>query len=558
MKHPALFLLSATLLSLPPARAQTARPVIQAPTDEEQRACDKEDLTRRCTALATEFHLNHLLSRPTPTALNLEPFADTKAFSESLHKYALLALLDEAKTSAQQKLAQTISTAAAVNQTGGSATSAGSTNLAAKPTTTDFLSLAAESGAFTDTVNGTGTTLQANANGLAKYLSNQPVFAVDHHNWSSAFRPLTLGVTLNLAQSSTATPVATSGSATTNPLALASVLIPSNNASFSSFQASYMFYRPFSPTSQKTQATLAKAIDTNQAALNKSAAAIAAALNTLEPTFRDSPDILTARETWLAAGHLAEQQNDFAALVHAYAVYDKAYLEALTKAPGFNKTALTLESALRAYDATVDTVMSAVRGTALATATYAYATPTSQPANHQFTLVASYLFKGGKATDTPAKPTRTFFSGAQFTGNFTGSLYASLPANATYGRFRDIQLSTEFDKPFAGTTAAPRATFSIAGYGQYQYSPTVLNITSGNLAPGTNITLPSNAQVLLGTAGWIGVVQGKLVINLKPGLSLPVAIKWSNKTDLLPTSDVRGQIGLSYDLSALSQLIAPK
>ncbi len=74
---------------------------------------------------------------------------------------------------------------------------------------------------------------------------------------------------------------------------------------------------------------------------------------------------------------------------------------------------------------------------------------------------------------------------------------------------------------------------SVAGYGQYQYDPTVLNVTSGNLVPGTNITLPKNAQVLLGTAGWLGIVQGKLVINLTKGLNVPVAIKWSNKTDFV-------------------------
>jgi hypothetical protein len=74
--------------------------------------------------------------------------------------------------------------------------------------------------------------------------------------------------------------------------------------------------------------------------------------------------------------------------------------------------------------------------------------------------------------------------------------------------------------------------------------------------PGTNIPLPGDAQVLLGTAGWLGVAQGKLTINLKKGFTLPVAVKWSNKTDFLKGDDVRGQVGLSYDLSALSKLIS--
>jgi hypothetical protein len=123
--------------------------------------------------------------------------------------------------------------------------------------------------------------------------------------------------------------------------------------------------------------------------------------------------------------------------------------------------------------------------------------------------VVSYLFKG----DDPKK--RTPLTGAQLTANFTTAIYASLPTGATYGRLRDFQLSGEFDKPFGGTPDEPRGTWSLAGYGQYQYDPTVLNITAGNLVPGTNIPLPGDAQVLLGTAGWLGVAQGQLTINLK-------------------------------------------
>jgi len=58
--------------------------------------------------------------------------------------------------------------------------------------------------------------------------------------------------------------------------------------------------------------------------------------------------------------------------------------------------------------------------------------------------------------------------------------------------------------------------------------------------------------------GWIGVAQGKIVFNLSKGLSLPVALKWWNKTDLIKGNDVRGQLGLSYDLSALFKLISSK
>ena len=126
-----------------------------------------------------------------------------------------------------------------------------------------------------------------------------------------------------------------------------------------------------------------------------------------------------------------------------------------------------------------------------------------------------------------------------------------------YGRVQSYQFSGEYDQPI-GPKTAPRAVLSLAGYGQYQYNPTVLNISSGNLAPGTNITLPDNAQVLLGTAGWLGVTQAKVVFYVGKGLTIPVAFKWSSKTDLLPQNNWKGQFGVTYDFSALSSMLSGK
>jgi hypothetical protein len=86
----------------------------------------------------------------------------------------------------------------------------------------------------------------------------------------------------------------------------------------------------------------------------------------------------------------------------------------------------------------------------------------------------------------------------------------------------------------------------------------VLNITAGNLAPGTNISLPSNAQVLLGVPGWLEVAQAKLVFNIGKGASVPIAFKWSSQTDLVQQGDWKGQFGLTYDLTALSSLLGAK
>jgi hypothetical protein len=525
-----------------------------AQTPQQQKSCDRYHEGLRCKELVNEFNSQNLMKGTSSTLDN--PMGDTKAFVNKVTGRAILLQLDsdlkaEARKEAQLAL-QTLSTSDAINQVGGAPSSGGSTNLVTKPTVTDFISLAAESGAFTDTLNSTTMTIQANALGLTKYFSNLPVFERWNSGFADAIQPLSFTVTLNVAQSgqSKATAASPANPGTPN---LGAILLPSNNASFSSFGANYAIYKPYNLQDKNFQANWKAAVAANQKALDAAGKPIADAVNKLFAG--NTVDTIISKTAtnlsdWHKAGGDAEKGGNFDQLVLAYSKYDDAFGEAvLASSPDAPTNVLTLNQALDAFSQAVYTVLDQARGKPLATISYLYSSLEGKPATHAFTLAGGYLFKG----DDPQR--RTFLTGAQLTANFTTTIYASLPTGAVYGRLRDLQVSGEFDKPFGGTPAAPRGTWSVAAYGQYQYDPTVLNITAGNIVPGTTIPLPGDAQVLLGTAGWLGVAQGKVVINLNKGLSIPVALKWSNKTDLLKGSDVRGQIGLSYDLSALSKLI---
>src|SRR5580658_2159080 len=154
--------------------AQTVTPVQQA-------SCDRHHEPERCQQLVKEFGMDHGLLAANPAVPLDLPWGDTVAFRNKIAPKAILLQLSgdlkaEAEQAKQEAL-QIISTSAAVTQLGGSPSAGGSTNLVTKPTNTDFLSVAAESGGFTDTLNGNAFTLQANALGLTKYLANQPVFA---------------------------------------------------------------------------------------------------------------------------------------------------------------------------------------------------------------------------------------------------------------------------------------------------------------------------------------------------------------------------------------------
>jgi hypothetical protein len=454
---------------------------------------------------------------------------------------------------AQNAAAQILSTKAAVNQTGAGPTSSGSTTLVTKPTTTDLISLAAESGAFTDTVNGNTLTAQANADGLRRYLSGDTfsplVLPTGNQKFTKflddSLNHLNLTATFTVAQSGT-TGVSTTGSATPSTPSIASIVLPSSNVSFNSLSVNYSLYRPYNPRSKNFISSWRSALLANKALLDTAMTTLDRAVVSgakITVIANNDPNVVSARTTWLTQAKNDEAKSDFSQFVKDYAAFCKVFVTALRAADpiNFDSDILTINSALEGLSTIGEKVLDDARGKPLFTLVYTYSTPQSKPATHAATFAGAYVWK----------------SGIQLSGNAAGTWFASVPAGATYGRVQSYQFSGELDQPI-GKKTAPRAIFSLAGYGQYQYSPTVLNITSGNLAPGTDITLPSNAQVLLGTAGWLGVAQTKLVFNIGKGASIPVAVKWSNKTDLVNGSDWKGQFGFSYDLSAISAMLSGK
>jgi len=547
------------------AEGQDAAPApLQPPTPAEQAICTQYNVSSFCFALVQELHAK-TLETTGATGLDTQ-FMDLTGFQQQYFQTAYLAYIQGQVTSGAEELAkqaaiQLLSTTANVNQAGGNASSGGSTNLVSKPTTPDFLSMASESGAFTDTINGTTVTLQANADGLLKFLSKQPLFAQWDNAYAYQLQPLNFAVTLNVAQTGSGTATATTGSATASTPSISQILLPSNNASFSSFTASYQIYRKYNPQSSDTQKAWNDARAKHLSDFTALNAKVAAAANAWLKALQSGAwpqDLLNLQTVWHTKGKAAEASGQFEDLVAAFAPYMNSASQYLISTLNSQQNLIVLNQAMLAYRAMSQELITEARGKPLASLSYSYSALPDKPATHMVKGEGAYVFKGGHRVNGKNDGTKTYSSGTQLTGNVAAEWYAVRPTDAKYGTLRDFQAALEYDKPFGKKVDAPLGTWSLSGYGQYQWDPTVLTITAGNLAPGTNITLPNDAQVLLGTSGWLGVAQGKLTINLSQGLSLPIALKWSNKTDLLGSQDIRGQFGLSYDLSALSKLLTSK
>jgi hypothetical protein len=525
-------------------------------TDEQVENCKQSALTEaECDNLALEFNQTKSATSTAGLKLSLrDPFADLTPFIVGIRKRAFEQVAAQAakgilSTDAQAALnssAQILSTKAAVTQTGANSNASGSTNLVNKPTTTDLISLAAESGAFTDTVNGNSLTAQANADGVRRYFAGKP-FADLNPSTLDYLSHITFTATFTVAQSGS-TGVSPSGPANSSTPSVANIVLPSNNVSFNSLSVNYSFLRTYNPHSKTFVNDWQQALKDNASSLASAVKAVQVAVLKASPirvAASSDPDFTVAEAKWATDAKNAENTGDFAAFVGAYKDFTDVFESTLEKANpnNFYSDILSINTALEALRTINDHILDNARGKPLLTFNYTYSTPQGKPATHTATLAAAYVFKR--------------WNGAQLNGNAAGSWFASVPAGAAYGRVQSYQLSAEYDQPI-GPKSAPRATLSLAGYGQYQYNPTVLNITAGNLAPGTDIDLPNNAQVLLGTAGWLGVAQAKLVFNVGKGLSIPVAFKWSSKTDLLPGNNWKGQFGITYDFSGLSSMLTGK
>jgi hypothetical protein len=425
-------------------------------------------------------------------------------------------------------------------QIGTNSASRGTTDLVSRPSTSELLGLAMQAGALTETVSGSVATFQANAEGTYHAIVGQPTVCQDCLKpWS--LNNLNFYVSFDLASQGSKT-ISTSGSATSSFTAPSAVVLPQSSAQFSSLDVKYTLRNPIDPRSSKFQSAWKRAYKNHYAELASEAVTLDAALAAiLQPLVADTKFVDLQKEylnKFKAAApggmnQLLPLLRNFVGQAAALARADVPNLD--------DRVAQAVASYARYSQINYDAVSEAAGSQW--TAEYIFNHPTTQPDTHDFRLIYSLTPK-----HDPKVPA------ALFTINLAGSIYGgTIPVGAKYGRFRDFQFAAQLDRPLGDAIAHP-ATLTVAGYVQYQFDPSVINIGPGNLVPGTSITLPSNAQVLLGTKGTLGIVQGKITINSKAGINIPIGVSWANKTNLLNATDVRGNIGITYDFNSFGQL----
>lgn len=414
----------------------------------------------------------------------------------------------------------------------------GTTSLISKTGSAELLALSLDSGALTQSVNGTTTTLNTNADQLFRLVTgSDPDCTVNCTSlgWfeNHVLNQTNISGTLNLAQPSSKN-IPTSGQASgSNSTSVPSTTLPSSVGRLSGITAKYEILNKFDPRSSKFKQEWKTAIQSSSLAaaaknLGDATDKVRIILQANGASAIDKGDALKAAESdpsgkalsdYFASYFEAASQKDLmdknlavdvAQAMQQRAVYRQAWFDALHAAVG---TLLTLE--------------------------YDYNQPVNQPKTSIGKLIYAYNFQNL----------------GMLTCNGSVSFYNDAPpVGAKYGRLYYGQVSTQYDRTISGKDSTIQTQMSLAGYWQYQPHPSVLNIPAGSTVPGTDISVPNGTQEFVGTAGSLWVTQAKLTIKAAGGINLPIAVSWSNKTDLLQGNKIGAQVGLSYNFSSVAGL----
>jgi hypothetical protein len=115
-----------------------------------------------------------------------------------------------------------------------------------------------------------------------------------------------------------------------------------------------------------------------------------------------------------------------------------------------------------------------------------------------------------------------------------------------------VQAAAQVDRDLGTIPQFGAAVLTFGFYYQWMRDAALLTIPAGNMAPGTDITLPGAANLLLAPKGNIAIGQFKVTLPIKNGIiKVPISFTWANRSELINESEKRGQIGLTLDFDTL-------
>jgi hypothetical protein len=414
-------------------------------------------------------------------------------------------------------------------QTGSSSSSSGTTSIVSKGVAAQVLSLATENGALSRTDSKTVSTFRGNPTGIARLLKGDEAFpycAIYDFACESGLARVLDGASFSVSFNTTpgnGAPASTSTTPTDN-----SQILNASSKQVAGWGVRYDFHV------RKKPADIAKDYGKQfNDTVNKSGTAYALAVNEL---VRKIPQ--EQMDTWMEKYVIALRSDataDKGSFTKALsqAVSDLADL-AQKADPQFKAASDLVVKNMSSYFVSRDKLLDDYVNRVTFSASYDDTLAANQPNQSSIKFILS------------ARPKL-----AQITGNATIEWYDQI-LKSNVSRLRDAQLALELDHTFGKTDAPVNPSLSAGYYFQYMVDNALLTLPSTALAPGTSIPLPGSASELLNTKGSIHLGQVKVTFKIRnSGISIPLAFTFSNRTDLIKGTEVRGNFGLTYNLDSL-------
>jgi hypothetical protein len=130
-------------------------------------------------------------------------------------------------------------------------------------------------------------------------------------------------------------------------------------------------------------------------------------------------------------------------------------------------------------------------------------------------------------------------AGSQLTLNGSTNIFNSIPTGSKVGQLRDFRISAQVDIPLKEITNVGKPTLTFSGL--------FLDLLQQPLGQQVMVN-----GVPVDRTGSIGLMQAKITIPVKgSGVKIPISFTTANRTELVKEHDLRGAIGVTFDLDSL-------
>jgi len=419
---------------------------------------------------------------------------------------------------------------ARVDKQVGAPAGAGSTSLVSKGSVPGILGFAVENGALTQTTSTTTVTLRGNLVGWLDLLKNQ-AFILSYQDGSGvvrALRRVSYSLTLNTDSGATAEP-APSGPAALTPQAIRAQL-DRTTQQLAGYSVRMAIVDQRDPRTAANRASIATLADTQLVELLKANRAFDDFLNSAEYSdkwLQDAVDQLSDPTTPLA---LAQIQRIL------YQRLEALRLLMINRIDGFEDEVARNLLALNAYDKARRRLFETIRKRPLFAFEYVNAKARDLPDSSTLRFIGEGQW--GSRVDLTANAAMTF----QHAGT------VPLPEPKDIGGQRDFQLAAQMDVPLGSLDKRVSAGTGIG-------APVVgVAFLLQDLTDRAAVSFAGNTFTI--DKGVIVAVQGKVTVSVKgSGVKIPLSISYANRTEMLKEKDVRGHIGVTFDMDVLSSVV---